>query len=222
MTWTAKDPNETRDYIWTVPLDAGDTIVAHTATVAHGNHITIPTSSVDGANVVVWIAGGNHNETAIVTLTATTDGGRTFEATFTLKIIDTDQAFELAFKAAFPAFADTPRDAIAYWHGRAEAVITDAYGDQKDHATMLLTAHHLTMQGQGGGAAAQRMSKFGGATRVKSGSLELAWDGGGDSMGFKATIYGQELWPIARNVLGIGGVTATGTVPTYTQFGGYS
>jgi hypothetical protein len=126
------------------------------------------------------------------------------------------------FTAIFDAFATTDEAKFDYWLARAERVITDAYGDDQLHATMLLTAHYLTMQGEGGGAAAQRMSKFGGATRVKSGSLELAWDGGGDSMGFKATIYGQELWPIARNVLGIGGVTATGTVPTYSQFGGYS
>ncbi len=221
MTWTAKDPNEVLDYSWNPPLDAGDTIATHTAVVVSGT-VVIATSEISGGAIVTWITGGADGETALIKLTATTDGGRTFEATYPLSIIDITNAFEVAFKAAFPAFADTPRETIAHWHARATRIITDAYGDDQSHCTMLLTAHYLTMQGEGGGAAAQRMSKFGGATRVKSGSLELAWDGGGDSMGFKATIYGQELWPIARNVLGIGGVTATGTVPTYTQFGGYS
>ena len=123
------------------------------------------------------------------------------------------------FIAVFDAFTDTAEAKYDYWLARAERVITDAFGDDQSHCTMLLTAHYLTMQGQGTGAAAQRMANFGGATRVKSGSLELAWDGGGKAQGFETTQYGAELWPIMRATLGIGGVTGTGFVPTYSEYG---
>lgn len=125
------------------------------------------------------------------------------------------------FTAVFDEFAGAVEAKYDYWLARAERVITTAYGDDQSHCTMLLTAHYLTVAGEGTGAMAQRMANFGGATRVKSGSLELAWDGGGDSDGFKATKYGQEVWPYIR-ANSLGGVTGTGTVPTYTQYGGYS
>jgi Protein of unknown function (DUF4054) len=208
MTWTAKDPNEILDYAWPVPLDAGDTIATHTAVVASGT-VVIVSSEVQTGTVIAWVSGGVSGETALIRLTANTAGGRVFEATFPLQVVDSEG--ESTFKAIFPAFADTPREAVAYWQARAASIITDRYGADQAHATMLLTAHYLTMQGHGGGAMAQRMSNFGGATRVKSGSLELAWDGGGDSMGFKGTVYGQELLPIIR-ANNIGGVTGTGTI----------
>jgi hypothetical protein len=212
MTWTAKDPNEILDYSWPVPLDASDSIATHTAIVASGT-VVIVSSEVQTNSIVVRVSGGAAGETALIKLTSDTAGGRVFEATFPLQIVDSDA--ESTFKAVFPSFADTPRYAVSYWQARAAQVITDDYGMDKAHATMLLTAHYLTMQGHGSDASAQRMGKFGGATRVKSGMLELAWDGGKD--GFMATKYGEELWPIIR-AHNIGGVTSTGTINSSLGF----
>ena len=82
------------------------------------------------------------------------------------------------FTAIFTEFAAVSDTQFDYWIARAERVITDDFGDDQLHATQLLTAHYLTTQGLGAGVESQRASEFGGATRVKSGSLELGWSDG--------------------------------------------
>lgn len=213
MAWPAKDPSEILDYSWTVPLDIGDTIAAHSAVVVSGT-VVIASSTVTGAIVTAFITGGVAGETAILRFDATTTGGRKHEDTLLLPIIDSANAFELAFKAAFPAFEETSSSAIAFWYARAGRIVTSAYGDDEEYAAMLLTAHYLTLQGFGAGAEAQRASKFGGATNIKSGSLSLSWEGAGaSSEGIRSTSYGKLFFPFLRVHGGSPGITNTGTVP---------
>ncbi|MGL4640521.1 MAG: DUF4054 domain-containing protein [Shewanella sp.] len=213
MAWPAKDPNEILDYSWAVPLDDGDTIAAHTAAVVSGT-VTIAVSSVMADKVVAWITGGADGETALIEITATTQGGRKFETTQPLQIVSS--AYVAQFVAAFPAFIDTPRQTLTYWYKQAEAVVDERYGTDRGYATMLLAADMLTRQGQGVGGEAQRLSKFGGATQAKSGTLSLSWDGADSKESFyKQTSYGKLFWPYMRLHAGGPLVTNTGALPEH-------
>jgi hypothetical protein len=215
MAWPAKDPNEILDYSWTVALDAGDSITAHTATIVSGT-ATIQSSSAASGKVTAFITGGVDGQSVVIEMRATTAGGRVFEHSGQISIISSANAFEVAFKAAYPAFADTPREAIAYWHDRALRVVDARFGDDQSHAAMLLTAHYLTIQGQGESAEAQRHAKFGGATSIKSGTLSINWDssaGQAPKSRFEATRYGLEFLPLLRSYCGGPRITATGIAP---------
>jgi hypothetical protein len=213
MTWTAKDPDEILDYSWPVPLDAGDSVTTHTAVVKAGT-ISIASASVVGDVVRAYVTGGTDGTDCLVEMTATTVGGRRFEYTGQIRVIDSANAFEVSFRAAFPTFQTTPREAIAYWREQAERIVDARFGNDKDHALKLLTAHYLTMQGYGDSVEAQRISKFGGATDVKSGSLSLSWQSGdrAAASGFDATSYGKMLMPLIRLYAASPAVTDTGPV----------
>jgi len=114
------------------------------------------------------------------------------------------------FTAIFPAFAGVDEAVYDYWLNRAERVIDADYGDDQLHATILLTAHYLTVQGLGTNGEAQ-IAGFANANRVKSGSLELGWSS--DRQSLDATRYGNELKPLVISVKGGPKVTGTGTVP---------
>jgi gpW len=89
LTWGSKDPNEILDYSWRVPLDTGDIIVAHSASVLSGS-VTISASRVAADLVTVDLVGGTLGETALFLLRATTLAGRTFEETAALPIVSSD------------------------------------------------------------------------------------------------------------------------------------
>lgn len=120
----------------------------------------------------------------------------------------TSPTFE-EFTAVFTAFAAAPEASFDYWLARAERVIDSDYGDDQLHATMLLTAHYLTLQGQGTGTEAE-IAGFANATRVKSGSLELSW---GQRQSLDTSRYGNELKALVLTYKGGPRVTGTGTYP---------
>jgi hypothetical protein len=127
-----------------------------------------------------------------------------------------------AFAEIFTDFASVTDAQFNYWIERAERVITSEFGDDQLHGTQLLTAHYLVKAGLGTGVSAQRVRDFGGANRVKSGSLELGWSDGGVSAGGKSTgsIYGDEVLALIKSVKGGPSVTGTGTVPARVNMGG--
>ncbi|EHJ62821.1 DUF4054 domain-containing protein [Novosphingobium pentaromativorans] len=216
ITWPSKDPDEVLNYTWQPGNDSGDAIASYTATVATGT-VAIESDSKTDTSVTVVLSGGTSGEAAALTLRATTDAGLVFEETALIAIVASDAGFSSSFQAIFPAFASASREAIAYWKARAERVITDAFGDDQQHATMLLTAHYLVMQGLGSQADSQRWANFAGASRVKSGSLELAWDSSVKSTGSR---YGDEVYGLILNYLGGPTVTGTGTFPVAVNYGG--
>lgn len=122
-----------------------------------------------------------------------------------------------AFQEIFTAFASVTDAQYDYWAVRAERVVTDAFGDDQAHGTLLLTAHYLASNGLGTDVDSQRSASFGGATRVKSGSLELSWSDGKQTTG---TRYGDEALALIRTYRGGPRVAGTGTVPVYPSYGG--
>lgn len=120
------------------------------------------------------------------------------------------------FQAVFTAFPNVQQATYDYWVVRAERLIDSAFGDDQLHATMLLTAHYLVMQGFGSEVDSQRWSKFAGATRVKSGSLELSWSDGLKTTGSR---YGDEVRDLIVSNKGGPHVAGTGTWPVYPDYG---
>lgn len=196
MGWSAKDPTEILDYSWEVPLDGTDTIASKTAVVVSGTIVVASSSFADG-KVTAFITGGVDGETAMVKLTATTTGGRTFEETFQLKIIDSANAFAAAFRAAFPAFADTAPESIEYWRTQAARIADERFGDDEGHALNLLTAHYLSIQ-----PGTMGSSSMAGLTRFKSASVDITVsDKVASATGYAQSVYGQQFAVLQRQYL---------------------
>jgi hypothetical protein len=81
-----KRPDEVLDYVFDFAkwLSEGDSITDATATVT-GN-ATIDSTQANNTVATVWVSGGDAGETVEVTVTITTTGGRTKEATMKLRI----------------------------------------------------------------------------------------------------------------------------------------
>lgn len=123
------------------------------------------------------------------------------------------------FIIAFPTFLAVSDPTYALWSDEAVTItepLTDCLGTRMGMATMLLTAHLLTLAGVGSGAesemAAQGMSGF---KSIKSGSLSLErGDSASAAKGeYASTSFGQRVWPMLSACLVGPRVTATGAVP---------
>lgn len=85
-TWPAKDPDEVLDYSWDVPLDAGDAISGTPTVEIISGGVVAEAPTVNGARVTTFISGGTAGQTAVVQISVTTNGGRTFEESFILPV----------------------------------------------------------------------------------------------------------------------------------------
>jgi hypothetical protein len=81
-----KDPSEVLDYRrdWSDWLTSGDTINASTWTIPEG--ITKDSDTKDGDSATVWLSGGTDGEEYTVTNKITTNGGRTGEYSFLVRV----------------------------------------------------------------------------------------------------------------------------------------
>lgn len=193
IVWPAKDPQEVVDYSWVPPLDSGDTIATFTATTT--SSVVIDSSVFTDTTATVWLSGGTANEAATFTLTATTAGGRTFEATTQISIIDSSAL--VAFRARYPVFASTPSSTVKLWldEGVAETVTWPETAQPR--AAMVYAAHKLAESGQGSGAIPAGVTAFRSGTFSTSVSDSLA-----GKTGFHATIYGREYLELMRRYFG--------------------
>lgn len=133
------------------------------------------------------------------------------------------------FVALFPAFAAVSDEAYDFWSDQA-VLITEpmeaCLGERMDLATMLVTAHNLTLQGIGTGTDAQMAAQGAGSfTRIKSGTLELerSKNDAAEGMGeYGATSYGQRVYPMLRACVAGPRVTGTGAVVGDCGFNGFA
>lgn len=192
IIWPAKDPGEVLDFTWKVPLDTGDAIVSHTASIASGS-ATIDSDSHSDDAVTVVVSAGVADTSIFVSLSAVTTNGRTFKETGVIPIIDRADAVLASFRMRFPAFASVSDGQIAYWvavGGTATASWSEA--DQST-GRLLYAAHNLASQGLGTGAIPA------GVTSFKSGTFSATVsDGLASKTGFAATSYGRDYLALAR------------------------
>lgn len=133
------------------------------------------------------------------------------------------------FIEVFPALAAVTDTQYTFWSAQAVLITEPIEGcldARMDLATMLVTAHLLTLQGIGTGAEAEMASQ--GATgfkRIKSGTLELE-RGDAASTGegglYATTDYGRQVWPMLKACVVGPRVTGTGSLPCGTGFNGYA
>lgn len=207
-SWPPKTPDAVLDYLYTIPLDAGDSVTAYTVTKLSGS-ITKDTDSRTDADVKVTLSGGTDGEFNIFQIGWTTTAGRIDDSIVTIAVVAVSE-YEPAiaeFLIRYPAFASVSTAAIAYWLKDAEAIVTDSW-DAVDisPARMALAAHNLALSGYGqlsgavGSLAAMGVSSF------KSASMSVNFDVDRikktNSGGYSSTKYGQIFLPYLRRNVG--------------------
>lgn len=202
IVWPAKDPGETLDYTWIVPIDAGDEIATFTAQVVDGS-AAIESQSDDGSRGTVWISGGAENERAMIGLTATTTGGRTFRDTAVLPIIDRAAAALASFRLAYPAFASVDDGVIGFWIAEARGVTANWIEADRSPASLALAAHNLSLSGYGKASGPVGDLATMGVSSFKSASMSVSFErGAGSAGGYGSTQYGLEFQRYLRRNVG--------------------
>lgn len=235
-TWAPKDPDAVLDYLYTIPLDQGDTVASYTLSLLAGT-VAIDNQSRSGADVTAWLSGGEDGETAVFKIEWTTTLSRTNDDIITLAVQSADVP-DLALTgyakpapgnliARYPAFAAVPVSTIRAWLTDAERFVTDSWGEG-DYAAglMSLAAHNMALAGLGTDAASLSGVPAG-VTALKSGSLALNFTPEAANArltgDLTATRYGQEFAQLQARNVGGPRVAATGIAPpgAYPCFGGW-
>lgn len=238
-TWPPKDPDSKLDFVYTIPLDAEDSVSDFTFTKLAGDVVVetpapalaaAPATNLDGVygqDVTVWLSGGLDGELAVFYVEWETAAGRIDDDLILLEVIEDagDLALTGYAKPApghlimrYPAFAAVPQATIRYWLVDAERGVGTSW-IEGDYAAglMALAAHNMALAGLGTDAAALGGIPAG-ITTMKSGTLSLSFTeqaanarlGGG----FGSTRYGAEYMILLRRNRGGPLVTPTGVLPT--------
>lgn len=230
--WPAKDPDVVADYLYTIPLDAGDTVTGYTFTRVSGT-VAIDSESRAGATVTAFLSGGADGETSVFKVTWETAGGRSDEDYVSLPVIAKDYS-ELALTgyakptaahlmARYPAFASVDAGTVQIWLTDAERFVDDTWLEA-DYAAalMALAAHNMAMIGLGTQTAAGALPA--GVTRFKSGAMDLTIsDSAAAAMargGYDATMYGREYERLRHRSFAGPRTIVAGTIPSYSLLPG--
>jgi hypothetical protein len=169
----SKDPDAVLDYVYRIPLDAEDSVTAHTFTRLTGS-VNIDSESIAaapdttsdgyGQDVTVRLSGGTDGETSVFQATWTTAGGRDDDDVITLFVSSHEYAALVLtgyakplpphLKQRYPAFTAVDAGTIQYWLTDAERSV-DATWIEGDYAAalMALAAHNMTIAGISDAAA---------------------------------------------------------------------
>ncbi len=224
-SWTAKDPDAVKDYLYTIALDAGDSVASYTFTKLSGD-VAIDSHSRDGADVTAWLRGGTEGETAVFRVSWVTAAGREDDDVITLAIVANEyEALALTgyvkpgvnhLLARYPAFTTAERSTIRYWLTDAERHVDESW-TEGDYAAglMALAAHNMAAAGIGADALVASLPA--GLTKFKSGSLDVSFSdeaaNGRATGALGSTRYGAEYLALLRRNRGGPRVMATGVAP---------
>lgn len=198
----AKDPQEVLDYPWPIPLDAGDAVASFTAVRVSGD-VELDSFTENDGTGTIWLSGGTDGTASVFSLTAVTDGGRTFETVVIVNVVEASSALVAEFLMRYPAFASVGVSQIAYWLKDAEATVTDSWSEVDIlPARMALAAHNLALSGYGSAGGAVGDLAAIGVTSFKSASMSVNFADGVVSAsargGYGATRYGAEFQAYLR------------------------
>lgn len=231
VTWPAKDPEAVADYLYTIPLDEGDTVESHVFERLSGT-VTIDSESRSGADVTAWLSGGADGETGVFRVSWVTTGGRELDDIITLAVAANEPA-ELALTgharpsaahlvARYPAFASVSPATIRTWLTDAERFV-DTSWPEADYAAalMALAAHNMELLGIGSTSGAGGLPA--GVTRFKSGSMDVSISedaaAAGAKGGYASTVYGREFALLQRRSFGGPRVIVAGVAPACGAYG---
>lgn len=207
-SWPPKTPDAVLDYLYTIPLDEGDTVTSYTVTKLAGS-VMKDADSRDEADVTVKLSGGIDGEFNIFQIAWTTAGGRTDDSIVTIAVVAVSE-YEPAiaeFLIRYPAFASVSTATIAYWLKDAETVVTDSWIEADvSPARMALAAHNLALSGAGSSGGAVGNLAAMGVTSFKSASMSVNFDAdtikASNSGSYSSTKYGQLFLPYLRRNVG--------------------
>lgn len=198
IAWPAKDPADIADFTWSPDLDAGDTIATFAYTIASGTVAEANPKANTDTTATVWLQGGADQELAILSLTVTTAGGRTFREGAVLPVFDRATETLAIFRLRYPAFAEVSDGAVSYRLFEALSVVGDNWpADMQVQARTAWAAHKLAEAGSLSGVVPQGLTAF------KSGTFSATVSDGLASLtGFNATVYGREFIAMRRTCFG--------------------
>lgn len=211
IAWPAKDPADIADFTWTPDLDAGDTIATFTATISSGTITKQGSETHSDTQGTVWLQGGADAELAMLSLTVTTAGGRTFREGAILPVFDRATEAMALFRLRYPAFASVSDGLISYRLYEALDIVGDEWPTaQQVIARTAWAAHKLAEAGSISGAVPAGLTSF------KSGTFSATVsDGLASATGFDATVYGREFLAMRRAAFAGPRLAWTPPVPDY-------
>lgn len=199
IIWPAKRQDEELDYSWTLHLENGEHIDAHTVTLVSGTAV-IDSTLHTNTKVTSWLSNGTSD--SVFELTAITQQGRTYQTTAVLQVAPEHDADTAAFLTAFPAFAGVTDATLQFWIGRASGLIDASWSaHDRAFAGYLLAAHYMTLNGLGAGTEAEMANNGAtGMTKLKSGAFEVSFseNAGASKSAYSGTKYGLQFYEILR------------------------
>lgn len=244
--WTAKDPQAVLDYIYRVPLDAGDHVSSSTPWITKlSGGVVIDSQSLAaapnttaegyGQDVTVWLSGGTDGETCVFQASWSTAGGRTDDDIITLAVVSKEVPALLLtgyakpaaahLQARYPAFASVAASTVQYWLTDAERSVDVSWGEGDYAAALMALAAHNMALADLGPDQASLAGVPAGITQMRSGSLSLNFTPEAANAratgSFAATRYGQEYQLLLRRNRGGPLVSDTGVVPADIYEGAY-
>lgn len=223
-SWPPKDPDAVLDYLYTIPLDEGDSVTASTFTQLSGT-VDIESQSRTGAEWTIELSGGEDGETSVFRVEWETAAGREDDDIVTIAVIENAVLALTGYAkptpthliARYPAFASVAPQTIHYWLTDAERFVDQSW-TEGDYAAalMALAAHNMSLAGLA--TAAVSVGDIPpGITRMKSGSLELAFtDEAANNLAagaYGSTRYGAEYLALMRRNRAGPRVMGTGAIP---------
>lgn len=239
--WAAKDPDAVLDYVYRIPLDAGDSVnsltpwvtcIAGTVTIESQSLAGAPNTTSDGygQDVTVWLSGGANGETSVFRVAWTTSGGRENDDVITLNVIESDLAplvltgymkpVAAHLMARYPAFANVPSATVQYWLTDAERYVTNVWSEGDYAAGLMAKAADSMAQAGLGTDAAVTAAIPTGVSRMKSGAFEMQFtDQAANARltGVGANRYGQEYLALLQRNRGGPRVAPSGIAPPGTD-----
>lgn len=238
-SWPAKDPNAVLDFVYRIPLDAGDSVAAignvtftrisGTATIQSTSLAGAPTTTAAGygQDFTAWISGGVDQETDVFKVVWTTAQTRTNDDIITLPIIANVQLVALDLvnftaplpghlQQRYPAFASVAASTIQFWLTDAQRFVKNNWrASDYPVGIMALAAHNMAIQGLVTDGNTAQIP--GGVDRFKMGPMEFSLTQqaanaklSGD---LTSTRYGVEFQTLRMANTGGPRVAATGTLP---------
>lgn len=197
-SWPPKTPDAVLDYIYTIPVDEGDSVSSHTVGILAGS-IVKDSDSRTAEDVTVTLSGGTDGETNVFQISWVTAAGREDDAIVTIQVVALENLEPriAELRAMFPAFVTVPDATIALWLRKSDLSISHWPADDQNDAALCLAAHNMASLGLGQGTAPA------GVTSFKSGTFSVTMsDKAASATGYSSTIYGRQYLAMCQRIFG--------------------
>lgn len=197
-SWPPKTPDAVLDYIYTIPVDEGDSVSSHTVDILAGS-IVKDSDTRTAADVTVTLSGGVDGETNVFQIAWVTAAGREDDAIVTIQVVALENLEPriAELRAMFPAFETVPDATIALWLRKSDVSIAHWPAADQNDAALYLAAHNMASIGLGKGTAPA------GVTSFKSGTFSVQMsDKAASATGYASTIYGRQYLAMCARIFG--------------------